>query len=227
MKYSFIMPYLDRSAQFFNTLESFWEFYTDRHDFEIIVVMDSKCKEESVLRSSLPMRVLRVENPGYSPVTLYNAGVRKSTGEYLIITNPECLHEDDILGELDKKLEADPDAYYVARCKYESVEGKKWMWSQHPEHHPSLLHFCSCISRKNYDKIGGFDEEFSEGYCFDDDAFRDAVRLADIHIHHLLGCVFHQAHAVDYKKMPNRTELWMRNQKLWTQKYLIPLEKRR
>lgn len=216
-KYSFIMPYYMRAVQLQRTLLSFAELYSRRKDFEVVLVVDNKDTEFSGVSTSQHLQVHRMDNPGQSPVRLYNYGARKAKGEYFVITNPECMHEDDILGELDNKLANNPNGYYVALCKYES--GRTWQWKQHPEYAPSLLHFCACISRDNYNDVGGFDEEFADGYCFEDDAFRDSIRLAGIHIEHLDGAVYHQSHNMDWKRHTKRNELWHRNRKLWKTKY--------
>jgi hypothetical protein len=42
-------------------------------------------------------------------------------------------------------------------------------WYNHPIHRPTNYHFCSTIYKSKLDIIGGFDENFSNGYWYDDD----------------------------------------------------------
>lgn len=48
---------------------------------------------------------------------------------------------------------------------------KPYIWYNHPIHNPSKLHFMSAIYKSHIDQIGGFDENYSDGYCFDDNEF--------------------------------------------------------
>jgi len=216
-KYSIIMPYYNRIVQLQKTLMSFAELYAGREDFEVVLIVDNRDSDFAGVSTTIDMQIHRMDNNSQSPVKMYNYGASKAQGEYFVITNPECLHETDILGELDRKIDDDPNGYYVARCKYQ--DGNTWTWKQHPEHAPSLMHFCSCLSRQNYENVGGMDEDFADGYCFDDDAFRDAVRLKGVNIEHLDGIVFHQSHSMDWKRHPQRKKLWERNKALWKTKY--------
>jgi glycosyltransferase involved in cell wall biosynthesis len=44
-------------------------------------------------------------------------------------------------------------------------------WYNHPKKNPTGYHFCSAIYKSKLDLIGGFDERFKDGFCFDDDEF--------------------------------------------------------
>jgi hypothetical protein len=101
----------------------------------------------------------------------------------------------DILGGLDGIFEASKNVYVACAClsvrhfevnslddfktgiKYRTIE-----WYQHSEHTPRKLNFCTAISRENYDRIGGFDENYANGYARADDDFVRLIEEARIPI---------------------------------------------
>jgi len=179
MKYSIIMPYIDRWEQFKKTIASFDTHYRYRNDFEVILVMDPKAdKVFPPKNKNYPIHVVESNwSPKISnPAPLYNEGVKTATGNFLLITNPECYHETAILDQLDDIFEIDSNCYVVCACKALKVDGSFFRWFQHTEHRNNCYHFCSAISREQYWKYGGFDEEFAFGISYDDNAFRDNLK---------------------------------------------------
>jgi len=53
-------------------------------------------------------------------------------------------------------------------------------WFQHSLHNNRRLHWCSFITKTDYEKIGGFDESYQKFCGYDDDDFREKVRAAGI-----------------------------------------------
>jgi hypothetical protein len=203
IKYSFIMPYHKRFRQLQSTFETFLHFYEYREGFEVILIEDYKSAQDAAEHANLlhvvelygaffPIKI--VPGPGFTnihnPAPLYNIGVKESVGEFLIITNPECAHSVDILTGFDAELDKNPNAYVVCACLSSPVsmitpldlpfvDGQ---WFQHSLHRNVLCHFCSVLSRKNYDTIEGFDENYGRGICFEDDDFRNKILQANIPI---------------------------------------------
>ena len=55
---------------------------------------------------------------------------------------------------------------------HDGVMIHKWKgWLSHPIYNTRCLHFLSAITRKNLDKINGFDNRFAHGLNYDDDDF--------------------------------------------------------
>jgi len=119
--------------------------------------------------------------------------VKKSSGEFLVITNPECFHKSNILQALDGIFSCRDDIYVIFGCesavgcskdikKFEDFKYSHHMWYQHASYNNRMLHFCSAISRKNYDKIEGFDENYRFGVAYDDDDFRNKVKAHNLPI---------------------------------------------
>jgi len=191
MKYNILMPYYNRADQLDRTLLSFEELYSGRNDFEISIIEDYKgvTDEKKHLElvkilqkhSSLWIRLLEFPMEARNPAPLFNWGAGQSKGEYLVLTNPECRHKNDVLAGFDEEL-SKGDVYVVAACESLSKEGKFDRWYQHSKHRSVQYHFCSCISSDLYFRIGGFPGYFYDGIAYDDDAFLWRVKESDIPI---------------------------------------------
>ena len=229
IKYSILMPYYNREQQLWNTLYSFATRYEDRQDYEIIIMEDYKNFIDKKKTKALNQVLLEFQNLPihsfvssgniiYNPSVAYNYAATVAKGKYLIITNPECMHDVDILSGLDKQFEEDSDVYIVCAAKALNQVGSFWRWHQHSVHNNKQFHFCSALSAQNYKAIGGFDERFSEGYCFDDDAFRARILQSELKIIERDDLqVTHQWH--DKTRPPNWKQLWERNKKLFEENY--------
>lgn len=200
LKYSFIVPYYKRSDLLRNTLESYKLYYSDRQDYEIIIIEDYKNQtnqtEHNLLLRTLEeykhnMHFVVVQRPQeeiYNPSPHFNSGAICANGEFLILTNPECKHTKDILSEFDKIFAKNKNSYIVCGC-YDEMFG----WKQHSAHENRLLHWCNGISKYNFYKIGGFDLNYVMGIAYEDDdfaikiqqsSFLDIVIRDDLLIHH-------------------------------------------
>lgn len=187
MKYSFLMPYHMRAEQLRHTLESFKRLYSGRNDFEVIIVEDTKSFMVDLERTALrkvvlyykyffPISIITNQADSCNPARAYNLGGAIADGGFLILTNPECYHAVDVLAGLDQEFDIDMDSYVLCSCLHVNKAGDDvgW-WYQHSLYRNVGLHFCSAISTHNYDGVGGFDEGYGEGVCFEDDDFRDRV----------------------------------------------------
>ena len=188
MKYSIIMPYYKKRT-LRDTLASYRYHYSDRDGYEVIVLEDCKnvaeVEEHQALLDivvefamSVPIRYMETSFENcYAPSKMFNCGVIVAKGEYIVLTNPECLHKTNVLAQFDKELEKDANSYVVAACynadKSESGEYTFVSWYQHSVHMPRGLHWCSVMSKDNYNKLDGFDEGYSHGFGREDvDFFR-------------------------------------------------------
>jgi len=203
IKYSILMPYYKRRI-LHNTLVSYLHHYKDREDYEVIIVEDCKNasdkKEHAALINivnafSTRLKIKHLDTDFkniWNPAPLFNVGARNAEGEFLVITNPECFHLTNILGEFDLVLEKDPGVYIIAGCILASFNGiinkfgefkyKMIKWYQHSKHRNKKEHFCSVISKKLYDDIGGFDEEYSKGLAREDIDFVTTIATNGIKI---------------------------------------------
>ena len=226
MKYSILMPYYNRANQLHNTLVSFTRY--KRTDYEIIIIEDKKNTEHGrrelrdVIFKFKSVFIFKGDDKP-NPSTAFNTGAAVACGKMLIITNPECFHDTDILSMLDKE---DPNAYLICSCKSivnvfpkrisksDELTYSFEKWYQHSKHNPRDFHFCTAISKDNYFKVGGFDERYSNGVAYDDIAFRDSVKAAGIKFIHLdYAITLHQYHPRE--RSLERTALIQRNKKIY------------
>ena len=56
------------------------------------------------------------------------------------------------------------------------------VWYNHERYRPKALHFLTAIGRDDLERIGGFDEVYSDGYCFEDDDLILRIRRVDIKV---------------------------------------------
>jgi len=241
-EYSIIMPYLDRATLLHNSLLSFSYWYSDRDDWEVIIVKDSKCSKEDKLsevvaawrQRGIDIRIVEQKaDDCYGPSKLFNQGVAECQGQYVILTSPEVFHNSDILEGLDLAFDDDPNQYVVCACqslgrvrvgmeteikRYNQLRGQFKEWFQHSIHRPAKYHFCSALKKELYLKAGGFDEDYALGFCFDDDDFRDSIIEVGITLSQRDDLLTsHQWHV--HCNVPDKKVRWDRNLKLYESKH--------
>ena len=222
MKYSVIFPYFNRYEQLKCTLSSFFLFYSTRDDFEVIIIEDQKQTDDmhyrlllliEMFKDYINITLIRTQAEiSFSPSTAYNEGVSIANGTFLIISNPECQHDSDILSELDKEFEHNENTYVVCACKALRRDFTAYRWHHHSVSRNTMYHFCCGISKKNYLKANGFDERYTKGIGYDDNSFRDRVKSLgipfslrdDLVVSHL----WHEkVRPPKYKELVNRNKL--------------------
>ena len=185
---SVLMPYWERADNLFLTLESFCVHYAGRfNDFEVVIVDDGSVQQpaSSVTVNHWPFKVELVELPKKhepkNPCVPFNIARAHARAEALVLTNPECRHDVPCLfGMLqDLTLTAHP-AYIVAACRH--PDG---YWLQNSAAGPSAnLNYLTMLTAAFFDELGGFCEEFREGFTGEDNDFRDRIVQAGATIRH-------------------------------------------
>jgi glycosyltransferase involved in cell wall biosynthesis len=202
---SIVMAYYNnRKPQTLETLRGFQNMYANKYNFEVIIVDDNSSEENRLEEDikqfsfSINLIVISPEEKGdrINPCTAYNKGFKEAKGNIIIIQNPECYHQGDIINhtlknlteqdyfsyscyasnsfEITDKLLKSDNPYKLITNKefdYENFKIINLSWYNHPTipNRNVGYHFCSSIYKSKLDLIGGFDERFAEGYCFDDD----------------------------------------------------------
>lgn len=199
------MPYYKR-ASLISTLISFLHHYTNRNDYEVILIEDIRNFESeehhgklleiiSDFKNRLNIKYIFDGLRSYNPSKKFNMGYVASAGQFIVITNPEVFHESNILLGLDKEFSIDPNLYIVCSCKNVQYENQIFnrfedcnyrpglpQWYQHSIEINRLYHFCSAMSREGYKRVGGFDERYCSGIAYDDDCFVARVKANGITI---------------------------------------------
>lgn len=223
IEYSICFPYCLRLPLLKNTLQSFRDQYSYRRDYEVSIAVDPKSfKElpelESLVKEhdEIPIRLIKGEHGGIS--FLWNLAVNSSQGKYVMLQSPETMHACDCLSCLDDFFHLDTCSYIIFAVQNIDANGKILSWYQHSKVHNRQLHFLSAMSRENWNKIRGMDEEFDRGCCYDDDMFLAIVKYYNIKIQ----CIDeyygqHQNHShLNWGK--NRSSLVAKNKLLYQHK---------
>ena len=118
-----------------------------------------------------------------NPCVPLNAAVRASTGDIIVLTNPEILHTTNVLDAMLAELTGDKD--YVAASCWDDKLGwlagpktrydTKGRWPVPPGAH---FHFCAMMHRSFFEAVGGFDEMYRMAPYGDDSDFLWALFVA-------------------------------------------------
>ena len=229
------MPYYNRPELRFS-LDSYCDLYGNRDDFEVIIVEDSKNKDNEELHNKLlstidmykeRLKIRCIIDPkiSYNPSSKYNKGTNESSGSILVLTNPEVPHVSDVLSFIDKSDMS--NLYIICACKamhiskfggcFKDSEFKFYMWYQHTQHRDVRYHFCTVISKDNYNKIKGFDERYCSGIAYDDDNFVKRVQKAGLIMLPVDDLVtYHIEHSRNYEiNLEEFNRLVEVNRKIW------------
>lgn len=227
---SFIYPHRNRFNLFKYTLDSLLS-QSDK-DFEVIIVDNSdESQREELIQGVFTYRSLGLDIRGYyvdpakcrfahrnsanyNPCIQQNVGVKKATGEIVVLTSPEVVHakanvanlknnfldEDSkfILGWIGEQpahrmpdLKAGITSEQVKElCSVPGGNRTECRSATHPERY-----FIGGIRRSDFLKVGGIPEELSASFGFDDNFFsqnciRNRIRpifddkIAGIHLQH-------------------------------------------
>jgi glycosyltransferase involved in cell wall biosynthesis len=196
---SIVTAYINRKNLLINTLLSITK--SEIKDFELIVVDDCSNEDQRIegLCEIFPfLRVIRIEphQKWYvNPCVPFNIGFKEAKGDIVIIQNPECYHYDDILSYVENNLKENDyfsfSCYslpkekninlleYVRTDFFNNQSADNWgddAWYNHSIYRPAGYHFCSAIFKTELEKLGGFDQRYAHGICFDDNEILERIK---------------------------------------------------
>ena len=204
IKFSILFPYFRRSGHLHNTLISFLHHYSHRNDYEVILAEDFKNRNDDHEHSEL-MKVVRrfedkinivlltVQKETWNPCLAFNRAAEAASGDFYLVSNPECFHQVNILEALDKEFAEDPWVYVVCSCRnrvncnffidaFDQLGGKDEAWYSHSVHRDGCLHFCNALSKECWEMVQGFDEDYQFGIAYDDNDFINRIRRVKLKI---------------------------------------------
>lgn len=184
---SVIWPYWDRQQAADNSYCLFVKHYSHL-PIEIVVADDGNLEPYKPPTGPIPVRVVRLpfkrvpKNPSFP----LNCAVAAARGDIIVLTNPEVLHHNPVLEQMLENLKHEDD-YVQAAVIFN--EGPKPQWHSHssisgrveegiklPDN--ACFHHLAMLSRKLWEKTGGFDEIYRNGYCFEDTDFVMRLKAA-------------------------------------------------
>lgn len=179
---SVIMPYWNRQEATNKALEAYARHYSGL-GVQVIVVDDgSPVPFVSPVHEGLQIKVVRLpaKDVPKNPSLCFNEGVKAAKHDFIVLTNPEILHEKPVLGEMLRELSRHTKGYVLAAA-WCPEEGRWHCKSDHkvPENPAGTgLHFCSMLTRELFESVGGFDEAYRDGAGYEDNDFIN--KLVDV-----------------------------------------------
>lgn len=203
---SIVTAYHNRKKLFIKTLESFQKSITTDFEVIAVDDCSYDEERLEDLTEKFPfLKIIRLEKKDkwyVNPCVPFNIGFKHASGDKIIIQNPECLHADDILNFVENNLSEgnylsfacyslseiqtlgvlqldtfksfiNPSTYKKKSVVADGDEG----WYNHSVYRPKSYHFCTAITKKDLEELGGFDERFAKGVAFDDDEFIHRIRI--------------------------------------------------
>jgi len=217
---SICMPYWQRQVELDRSLASYQRLY--RHlELQVSICDDGSpipVRAPGCIVTSLPAKKI-----GLNPCVPINRSVEASSGDVVVLTNPEIEHREDVLTGMLAMLEH-PDDYVTVACR--DVGG---MWLAGPEvdysKHGRLpvpagahFHFCAMLSRDLWNRVGGFCEEYRYGRACEDNDWLWSLDAVGARFKLAPGEVWHYKtpHAYEGMHSTNRSLLMSRWGHRWT-----------
>lgn len=227
MRISIVMAYNNRLSQLNNTLDSIRR---SKHaeSAEVIIVddaSDSGQEARNITPIALDIKILeltKVQKTWVNPCIVYNKGFKLASNDIIVIQNPECFHCGDVLDHILNNLTEENYLSYSCwnmrkpmldqNIAPKSTHGN---WYNHPtKGRQTAYHFLSAITKKNLDRLNGFDERYGPGYCFDDDEILARIRRMGLKVQIVPDTYVYCAHQYHEKTIVGG-EPWQRNRRLF------------
>lgn len=237
---SIVTAYYNRKHLFINTLKSIKAQNSKYMLEVIAVDDGSEEKErlEDLVIEFPFLKVIRLEKKNkwyHNSCIPFNIGFRAAKGDKIIIQNPECFHYGNILDytennlvqntylsfgcfSLDKDSTANIDEIFTEKKISGIIEKNNDFarndgdagWYNHSIHRAKAYHFCTAITKKDLQSLGGFDERYALGIAYDDDEFLSRIKKKNLDIRFIDDeLVLHQNHY-----SPNSNSFQNRNHKM-------------
>lgn len=171
---SLVLPYWDRQEAANKAFGLLEQCYKTVHGLEIIVVDDGNKIPFVVPETSLNVKVVRLpEKPSPTPQSkAWNAGVKAASGEIVVLSCIEILHEKPIIQQLVSRMKSRNDYVIAAAWCPERNE-----WQCHSTANTEQVpkgygpSFCAAIYKDFFEEVGGFDEIYHDGAGYEDKDF--------------------------------------------------------
>ena len=202
------MPYYQRQATLDKSLEAYWRLYGD---IEISICDDGS--PDPVLAPGCIVYSLPKKDYPLNPCVPINIAVRQSTGDVVVITNPEILHETPVLFRMQRLLETDMD-YVTASCwdrdRKDWLAGPRTQYGakgREPVPPGGHFHFCAMMKRSLFEKAGGFDTDYRRGRGCDDNDWLWRLHSVGARFVHCDETVYHTKTADAWRGLKSNADL--------------------
>lgn len=233
MKVSLILPYYNRKELFEYSLKTFEKLYRFNDLELVVVDDGSRPdqKLDKLLTNSyLNTKLITIKHPKHrtqvNPCYPYNVGVRASSGDVIVLSSPETFHTTNMF-DISNNFEKIANNYvlFSVFCLTDkslnrgdldislfhknlgenghAFNNRYGSWYLHSRYRPSNLNFFSAISKQNYYKLSGFDQNYRNGSGGDDQEFAErVVKLVDGVVYYDKAVAIHQDHEIVHGLKP-------------------------
>lgn len=205
-------PYWKRQKALDRMVEQYDRLYPDL-DLELSVCDDGSPEPARVPDHVILTRLPTKDHP-LNPCVPINQAVEASSGEIIVLTNPEIEHREAVLPAMLEMLEHEDD-YVTARCWDErwgmALAGHEVKYNQYgrrPVPPGAHFHFLAMFHRKLWDKAGGFDEDYRFGAACDDGDWLWRVHRVGACFKHCPRTVYHDSSVRLRWNLPHNKELF-------------------
>lgn len=225
---SIVMTACNRSVQTYFTLDTIAK--SSYKNVQIIIIDDSTSDYvliENLQHYNLHIELINIKNKFWvNPCVNYNIGFKHIKGGRVIIQNAEvCYIKGDILSYTINIIKNDEyhsfDVFALNDIeqnkllyKNNNINGLKGIWYQHHIHNNRFYHFLVAMTIDTFNKIGGFDIDYSIGVDYDDNALVRRVKNRGIKLVNVQNLYMgvHQWHGQtgcgSHSKNINNEPLW-------------------
>jgi hypothetical protein len=216
---SIAMPYWSRQRELDRSLAAYRQVYTDLA-LEISIADDGS--PEPVIAPDCIITRLPAKTMGLNPCVPINAAVRASTGDVIVLTNPEIEHREDVLTGMLAMLEGQDD-YVTVACRDTNgmwLAGPKVDYRTNgrlPVPTGAHFHFCAMLYRELFERVGGFDEGYRHGRSCEDNDWLWSLHAAGARFRTAPGTVWHHQtpHTFAGTHSSNRSRLMEKWGAMW------------
>lgn len=107
IKISIVMAYYNRKSQTIETLKGFEKMYAGKYNIEVVIVDDNSNNEhkleDDLKQFTFPINLIVISQQEkadrINPCIVFNKGFTASTGDIIVIQNPECYHYTDVISK--------------------------------------------------------------------------------------------------------------------------------
>lgn len=232
---SIVLPYWKRGQALALWLKTCADLYADKPiRMEVIVIDDGSPIDQAwpvIDRFVPPSNVfvrfeqLPIKHRWKNPCVPINVGVSLADSQFIMLTNPECIHKNAFLPEALEELRNGGENDTIV-CSVWDEEDDRFL--AHSKIAPYRYHYANLMRKSFFSKAGGFDEDYREGYCFDDPDFVERAEKAGVawkdrdryELVHLALDTKITKFSGEEKEL--KKELWLKNFNLFQEKWGHP-----
>lgn len=186
-------------------------------------VCDDGSPEPARVPDGVVLTRLRTKREALNPCVPINRAVAASSGDLIVLTNPEVEHVGPVLSEMLSLL-CDPSDYVTARCRHRG-KGRSgnadglWLAGPDTTYHTNgrepvppggHFHFLALMHRDLWERAGGFDEDYRAGSACDDNDWLWRLYEAGASFRTTEGMVWHSRREQTNWARPHNRQLFAR-----------------